>query len=65
MQAGARMGLGALTGLAQTGVAAAKVIHASFKRKRQQDSRQAQATAIRDDDFDLHLMVVIFVNCRR
>ena len=60
MQAGARMGLGALTGLAKTGVAAAKVIHASYQA--QEAARQAaQATAIMDDDFDLHLMVMIFV----
>ena len=52
MQAGARMGLGALTGLAKTGVAAAKVIHASYQA--QEAARQAaQATAIMDDDFDL------------
>ena len=51
MQAGARMGLGALTGLAKTGVAAAKVIHASYQA--QEAARQAaQATAIMDDDFD-------------
>ena len=54
MQAGARMGLGALTGLAKTGVAAAKVIHASYQA--QEAARQAaQATAIRDDDFDFDL----------
>ena len=51
MQAGARMGLGALTGLAKTGVAAAKVIHASYQA--QEAARQAaQATAIMDGDFD-------------
>ena len=51
MQAGARMGLGALTGLAKTGVAAARTIHATMQA--QEAARQAaQATAIRDDDFD-------------
>ena len=53
MQAGARMGLGALTGLAKTGVAAAKVIHSTIQA--QEAARQAaRATAIRDDDFDFH-----------
>ena len=52
---GARIGLGALTGLAKTGVAAAKVIHASYQAQEaaQEAARLAQATAIREDDFDL------------
>ena len=51
MQTGARFGLDALTGLAKTSVAAAKVIHASYQA--QEAARQAaRATAIRDDDFD-------------
>ena len=51
MQAGARMGLGALTGLAKTGVAAARTIHSTIQA--QEAARQAaRATAIRDDDFD-------------
>ena len=55
MQTGARIGLGALTGLAKTGVAAAKVIHASYQAQEaaQEAARLAQATALRDDDFDL------------
>jgi len=52
MQAGARMGLGALTGLAQSGVAVARTIHSTMQA--QEAARQAaQATAIRDDGFDL------------
>jgi hypothetical protein len=49
------MGLGALTGLAQTGVAAARTIHSTLQAQQaaQDAARQAQATAIRDDDFDL------------
>ena len=51
MQAGARMGLGALTGLAQSGVAVARTIHSTIQA--QEAARQAaRATAIRDDDFD-------------
>ena len=55
MQTGARLGLGALTGLARTGVAAARTIHASIQAQEaaQEAARLAQATAIRDDDFDL------------
>ena len=55
MQTGARMGLGALTGLAKTGVAAAKVIHASYQA--QEAARAAQPrrpqswTMILIDDF--------------
>ena len=53
MQAGARMGLGALTGLVQSGVAVARTIHSTIQA--QEAARQAaRATAIRDDDFDFH-----------
>jgi hypothetical protein len=61
MQAGAGLGMGAasfgssaLTGLAQSGVAVARTIHSTLQAQQaaQEAARQAQATAIRDDDFD-------------
>ena len=54
MEAEARLGMGALTGLAKTGVAAARTIHSTLQAQQaaQEAARQAQATAIRDDDFD-------------
>ena len=49
----ASFGSSALAGLAQSGVAAAKVIHSTIQA--QEAARQAaRATAIRDDDFDFH-----------
>ena len=45
MQTGARMGLGALTGLAKTGVAAARTIHATIQA--QEAARQLEFSEMR------------------
>ena len=51
----ASFGSSALAGLAQTGVAAARTIQSTLQAQQaaQEAARLAQATAIRDDDFDL------------